>query len=70
MPTVTLTDSRLYVIQGHDAIARLFPRPVQGLAKVFRMIGEQRLVEIIFLAIGADLDDDGAFIGRKAIVAC
>ena len=70
MSIVTLTDSRLYVIQRHDALARLVPRPGQCLAKVFRMIREERLVEVMFLAIGADLDDNGAFVDHNAVVAC
>jgi hypothetical protein len=47
---------------------RLFPRALKSLAKVLRVMNEERLVDVVLLrVIGADLDDHEALGGGALI---
>jgi hypothetical protein len=51
-----LTDHRLDIGKRHDAFASLLPWPTQRVSEVLGVMRQERLVDVIDLAFGSDLD--------------
>jgi hypothetical protein len=55
-PLTSLTGHRLDIGKRHDAFASLLPWPTQRVAEVLGVMRQKRLVDVIDLTFGSDLD--------------